>query len=190
MFSQTGAISVGSLQELVEFTRIFSTQPLPRGNRLGILTTSGSLGAVATDEAIISGLELPRLYAATTNKLRVAAPEWMNVNNPLDVGPSGLYVKALSMLMEDPHIDMVLAITLMPYAVFSQLKSDQQFWDIAAIAKRAPHKPLLVCALGKNDFLDHVKQLSGPEIPVLTSPEMAVRALAALWRYRKWREHT
>src|SRR5512143_1967092 len=54
-FSQTGAIRAESLSQLVDLARVFTTQPLARGNRLGIITTSGSLGALSADVAASSG---------------------------------------------------------------------------------------------------------------------------------------
>ncbi len=192
MFDQTGAIRVKTLEELVEFTRVFSTQPLPRGNRLGIVTSSGSLGALATDAAVTSGLKLSPLSRSVVDKVKEGAPGWMNVKNPLDVGPSGKFVSALTAFMEDPDIDMVLAITIIPYAVFSLfgqigLTGDMWFGDIAAIRRHARHKPLLVCVVGNREFVRHMSEVAGPEVPVLESPEMAARALAELWRYKRWR---
>jgi acyl-CoA synthetase (NDP forming) len=193
VFAQTGAIRVKSLGELVEFGRVFATQPLPRGNRLGIVTSSGSLGTLSTDTAVFAGLKLPALSESTANRVREGAPEWMNVKNPLDVGPSGQFIKALTAFMEDPDIDMVLAITIIPYAVFSLfgqigLTGGMWFGDIAAIRKLAMEKPFLVCVLGKKEFVDHMTEVAGSEVPVLKSPEMAAKALAVLWRYRRWRE--
>ena len=193
MFAQTGAIRVKSLGELVEFGRVFATQPLPRGNRLGIVTSSGSLGTLSTDTAVASGLQLPALSHFTADKVKKGAPEWMNVKNPLDVGPSGQFTKALTAFMEDPDIDMVLAITIIPYAVFSLfgqigLTGGMWFGDIAAIRKLAKDKPFLVCVLGKKEFVDHMDKVAGSQVPVLNSPEMAAKALAVLWRYQRWRE--
>jgi len=122
-----------------------------------------------------------------------AAPEWMNIRNPLDIGPSVHYAKALSSLMEDPHIDMVLDITIIPYAVLSQfrhqgLTPSLWFGDIASIRKQARHKPLLVCAMGNKEFIEEMNKVAGPEVPVLSSPEMAARALGALWQYQRRRQ--
>ncbi len=64
VFRQSGATRARSLDELVDMARVFSTQPLPAGNRLGITTSSGSLGALAADAAIDDGLELPPLDPA------------------------------------------------------------------------------------------------------------------------------
>ncbi|MGQ9476116.1 MAG: acetate--CoA ligase family protein [Actinomycetota bacterium] len=193
LFRQTGAVRARSLEELVDLARVFATQPLPRGNRLGIATSSGSLGALATDAAVEAGLVLPALSPDAEERMRKIAPRWMNVRNPLDVGPSGAYIPAMKALLEDPGIDMVLSIMVMPYAVFREFQtrgvSVRDFLGGAAgLRELAPEKPLVACSLGDRGFLEDLDRSLGPEVPVIPSPERASRALAALYRYRAFRQ--
>lgn len=74
VFAQTGAIRAKSLSELIDLARVFATQPFPKGNRLGIITTSGSLGALATDVAVSGGLTVPPLSSFTVNQARGISP--------------------------------------------------------------------------------------------------------------------
>jgi len=193
VFTQTGTIRAANLEGLVEMTRMLSTQPAPKGKRLGIVTSSGSLGVMATDTAVGYGLEVPPLPEAVAEKLRGEAPEWMNVKNPLDVGPSWLFSKALEAMLQDPDIDMVLAITIIPYAIFRELEKmgfDGSGWfgDIAEFKKAAPDKPLAVCPMGHSAFVSHMSEVAGRDVPVYLSPEPAARALAALYHYWTWRD--
>ena len=193
MFVQTGVTRVESLDELVEFTGVFASQPLPKGPRLGIVTGSGSMGALATDTAITSGLEVPPPSLSVVDEIKKSAPEWMNVKNPLDVGPSGLFKEALSAMVKDPEIDMVMAILTFPHKIFREflaLGIDMQdmYGHIDAIGKLSPDKPLVVCVVGHDEFSSYISESAGPDIPVLHSPEMTVKALAALWRYSQWKK--
>ena len=70
VFAQTGAIRAETLSGLIDAVRVFATQPLAKGNRLGIITTSGSLGALATDVAVSGGLTMPPLSSFTVNQAR------------------------------------------------------------------------------------------------------------------------
>jgi len=192
VFDQTGVIRAENLEELVETARVVATQPLPRGNRLGIVTSSGSLGAMATDTAVSRGLGLPNLSDATVAAMRAAAPDWMNVKNPLDVGPAPMFQQALRALIADPEIDMVIAITIIPYVIFKELTrrgypAEAWFGDIAAIRAEAPQKPFVVCAVGHSEFVREMRRISGPEVPVFVSPEPAARALGSLYNYSVWR---
>ncbi len=189
MLDQAGAIRAESLDELITLARIFATQPLPQGNRLGIVTGSGSMGALATDSAVVAGLETPQPSAETIEKVKAEAPEWMNVKNPLDVGPSGQFKIALSAMLQDPGIDMVMAITTIPHSVFRSILSkgitgEQIFGNIPAIRSQEPEKPFLICVVAHDEIYDHMIEIAGSHIPVVKSPEMAAKGMAALWRYR------
>jgi acyl-CoA synthetase (NDP forming) len=194
LFAQTGAIRAASIDELIDLARAFSTQSLPKGNCLGIVTTSGSVGALTTDVAVTSGLAVPALSRSTVKRLKADAPSWMNVRNPLDVGPSGLFAKALSALLEDPHIDMVLAIPLLPFLavrMYQELGFELEEWfgNIASVRMAVPEKPLIACAFGHREFLDVMARICGPSVPLFNSPEHAVSAFAALWRYSSWKNN-
>ena len=192
-FAQAGAIRAESLSQLIDLARVFTTQPLLKGNRLGVITTSGSLGALATDVAVSSGLTVPPLSSSTLRQAREISPDWMNVKNPLDIGPSGVYSKLLPMLLADPGIDMVLAIMVIPYVAVRHFKSAGMtprdwFGDIASIRERYPDKPLLGVVVGHPTYVDDMTSLCGRSIPVFTSPEPAAQALAAFWNYSKARK--
>ena len=193
MFAQSGAIRAGSLDELIGMAQVFATQPLPEGNRLGILTSSGSMGALAADAAVECGLVLPSLSEGAFEKVRSVAPDWMNVKNPLDVGPSGQLLTALEALLGDPEVDMVLTVSVMPFAVFREfmemgLSVKSFLGNAAGIRKRFPEKPLVVCSIGDKGFIEDLDEAVGPDTPLLNSPETAARALAALYHYKTVRD--
>jgi acetyltransferase len=189
-FSQAGAIRAETLSELIDLARVFTTQPTLRGNHLGIITTSGSLGALATDVAVSSGLTVPPLSPLVARQAREISPDWMNVKNPLDIGPSGIFGKLLPMLLADPGIDMVLAIMVIPYVAVRHFKgagmtAKDWFGDIASIRERYRDKPLLGVVVGHPAYVNDVTSFCGRSVPVFTSPEAAAQALAALWSYSK-----
>lgn len=112
----------------------------------------------------------------------------MNVKNPLDIGPFERYEMALVAMMEDSNFDMVLAITVLPFAIYGRIQSQgpagkAYFGDIASIRRTFPEKPLAVCAVGHSEFVFQMRGISGPDVPVFILPEPAVRALAALHDY-------
>ena len=190
VFAQTGAIRADAFSELIDVVRVFATQPFPKGNRLGVITTSGSLGALATDVAVTGGLAMPPLSRFTVNQVRDIAPDWMHVRNPLDLGPSQSFNRVLPMVLEDSQIDMVLAIMVIPYAAIRNLKSvgvaaRDLYGDIASVRKQHPEKPLVGVVIGRSEFVEDIASLCGPSVPIFASPEPAAKALAILWRYSK-----
>ena len=192
VFAQTGAIRAKSFTQMIDLARVFATQPFARGNRLGIITTSGSLGALATDVAVSNGLTVPPLSSATVSQARDISPDWMNVRNPLDLGPSQNFHRLLPILLADSGIDMVLAMMVIPYAAIRSLKNvgvsiKDLFGDVASIRARHPEKPLVGVVIGHPEFVEDMASLCGPAIPIFTSPEPAAQALATWWRYSKAR---
>ena len=194
-FAQAGAIRAETLSQLIDLARIFTTQPLAKGNRLGIITTSGSLGALATDVAVSNGLAVPPLSSSMVNQIRgkEISPDWMNLKNPLDIGPSAIYGRLLPLLLADPEIDMVLAIMVIPYAPVITLKGAgfamrDWFGDIASIREQHPDKPLVGVVVGHPELLNDIVSISGRSVPVFASPESAAKALAILWSYSKARQ--
>jgi len=49
VFHQTGAIRAQNLIEMIELVKVISSQPVMRGKKIGVLTTSGSIGAMTAD---------------------------------------------------------------------------------------------------------------------------------------------
>jgi acetyltransferase len=195
IFAQTGAVRADSLQHLIDLAKTFTTQPLPRGNRLGIMTSSGSMGALATDVAVSNGLTVQPLSPSTAAQVREIAPDWMNVKNPLDMGPSGMFGQLLPMIMNDALVDMVLAIIAVPYAAITMIKQlgmkiEDIFGNLESLRAQLPQdKPLVITVVGHDDFVNEISTIAGKSIPVFTSPESAAKALAGLWRYSKMRKN-
>ena len=193
MFAQTGAIRAETLNDFTTYCRAFATQPLPKGNRLGIVTGSGSMGALATDCAIKNGLEVPTLSHKLIAHMKEGAPGWMNTKNPLDVGPSGLFPRAFAAMMEDPDFDMVLAIIAVPYSAFrfrmAQFTIEEFFFGgDTPLKERKWEKPFMIAVVCHEELVAKFRDRAEPTTPVFNTPEPPVRALAALWRYQSWKQ--
>ena len=63
LFAQAGVIRAGTLSELIDIAALLSTQPLPRGRRVAVLTNAGGLGILCADACHAAGLELPAARA-------------------------------------------------------------------------------------------------------------------------------
>ncbi len=189
-FAQHGAVRAENIEELMAYSAVFSTQPLPAGNRLGIVTSSGSMGVMSTDTAVSHGLDVPAPSAATIEKIKKDAPGWMNVKNPLDTGPSQLYGASVAAALQDPNFDMVMAITIIPYAVVQEFKAngippEVWFGDMKKLRESAPDKPFVICSMGNSRFVKEIREIAGPSTPVIFSPNLAAKSLAALWDYAR-----
>src|SRR5207244_10831121 len=85
ILQQSGVIRVESIIDLFDYARAFAKQPLPRGNRVAIITNGGGPGIMATDASVRYGLQIAQFSDATKNKLRSGLPNEASVNNPIDL---------------------------------------------------------------------------------------------------------
>lgn len=106
-FGQSGVIRVEEVRDLIEVALVLLGQPLPRGNRVAVLTVGGGLGVIAADALKRHGLEVPPLSASTIRKLdSVLSGRWSR-GNPVDTSGDISY-PCLLPLLEDENIDAVI----------------------------------------------------------------------------------
>jgi acetyl coenzyme A synthetase (ADP forming)-like protein len=113
LFHQAGVIRASSLEELVDVATLLSTQPMPRGRRVALLTNAGGLGILCADACEAAGLELPPLAEETTRAIGQLLPAEASLANPVDMLGSATevsYEKVLPLLLADPGVDAVIAL--------------------------------------------------------------------------------
>ncbi len=188
LFRQGGVIRVSDFEELLDYGKTFAYQPIPRGNRIAIVTLSGGAGVMATDASLESGLELAPLEPETLVKIKEKLPPWANPGNPLDVEPLAEMVKpeeayrlGLKTALSDPGVDLALLI-------MSTLQMSQVHAEYVLEATRAyPQKPVAVCIIGEAATYNQLFQLmEDAKIPVFVSVRRAVLSLAALYKYHRF----
>jgi acetyl coenzyme A synthetase (ADP forming)-like protein len=184
LLAQAGVIRVHSIEEMFVYASAFATQPLPRGNRVAIVTNSGGPGILAADACVQLGLEVPALSEATQARMRpVVAPE-ASVVNPVDMIASARatqYETCLRAVTEDPEVDAAIAI-------FTSLESIDSMQVAEAILRGVSGcgKPAFVCFMGKVANKPAIQHMKLAGLPVYTFPEEAAHSLHALARYRQW----
>ena len=81
----TGVSRAKTVEEGFDIAASFATQPLPRGNRVVVLTTVGGWGVVTSDAIAQDGvLDLITLPAALVQSLDELLPPRWSRNNPID----------------------------------------------------------------------------------------------------------
>jgi acyl-CoA synthetase (NDP forming) len=113
---QSGILRLETFRELFELPKIFASQPLPKGNRLGIITFTGGVGVLAIDEGAKYGLSVPLLSSGTRKKLEAIFPGLGK--RIVDMGPPmalinnymPVYSEILKMVTLDPCIDSIFNV--------------------------------------------------------------------------------
>lgn len=187
LFEQCGVIRATTLEELFDFAMAFSNQPVPRGDRVAIITNAGGPGILTADACESLGLVIAPLAEETRSRLRAEVAEEASVQNPVDLiasADAAVYRIALDIVLHDPNVDAAIAIFVPPV----QVDTGAVATGIAEIVGRHEDKTVLACLMGKKGVHGGMTELKRHNIPAFMFPESAARALAAMVRYRRWRE--
>ncbi len=180
VFKQTGIIEAQNWEELVDFSKAFAMQPLPKSDKLAIVTNGGGYGVLATDEAERLNLELPEPSDQLKKSLQKKLPAYVSFHNPLDITGDATTERYKIALEEILHeFDGAVVITLMQVPTL-----DSRITDVIISMKKLG-KPMLCCMTG-SEFTERAEKiLESNDIPVYQTPERAVRTFSALVYYAK-----
>jgi acetyl coenzyme A synthetase (ADP forming)-like protein len=181
IFMQGGIQRVEGVSELFNYALAFSTQPLPKGSRIAIVTNSGGPGIMATDALIRPGITMAQLSEDTKKKLREKLPSTASVNNPVDVigdADAKRYEDAIRYTLEDENVDGAIVI-LAPAATTEIMETAK---IVPRVAKDID-KPILSSFMGLVDVSEGVRYLEQNGIPNYVFPEEASRTMAAMIKY-------
>lgn len=186
VFRQAGFAIAKDLSELLYFAKAFVSEPLPKGDRVAIITNGGGLGVLAVDEVYLSGLRLGEFSKETIDGLRKVMPPIVNVRNPLDMAGDAdekRYENAVSIVSKDPNIDMLIVVTL-----FQTPGADSTVAAKLIHFKESMDKPMIDISVG-SDYTEAQKlMMESSGLPVYDSPTAATRALAELLKYAKYKD--
>lgn len=111
MFRQTGVIRVDEVEEIFDVASALLRQPLPRGNRVAILTGGGGFGCVTSDACERLGLDVAPLSPHTIERLNAVLPARWPHANPVDTVAAGwVTYPCVWPLLEDENLDALLII--------------------------------------------------------------------------------
>jgi acetyl coenzyme A synthetase (ADP forming)-like protein len=187
LFEQAGVIRTDTLMELFDVVAMLSTQPIPAGPRVGVVTNAGGPGILLADACEAQGLTLPALSEATLRELSSFLPARAGFGNPIDMsataGPEE-YERAIAAVGADPNVDSVVAVHI-PITEALRARAAE---GIARGAERvAAHKPVLAVPLSSHRPPQVLSAGARGHIPSYEFPENAAMVLAAAWRYARWR---
>jgi acetyltransferase len=186
LFAQCGVIRVDTVEGLFDMGMGFGSAPLPKGNRVAVVTNAGGPGIIIADAIESQNLRVAELTEATREELRKSLPEEASVNNPVDMIASAdadSYRAVLETVLEDPGVDAVIASFVPPLGVHAA--------DVArAITDTGAgrEQPVMAVLMGRKGLRESRDLLNAASVPAFIFPESAVRALVGMDKYRRWLE--
>jgi acyl-CoA synthetase (NDP forming) len=215
---QAGIVVVKQPMDLLDLSAAFSSLPLPRGNRVAVMTLGGGWGVVASDLCVENGLAIPDLSSELIARIDQILPPYWSRSNPIDlVGEVDPIIprQVIEELMKWDGCDAVIHLGILGLRVFmTQMIAsihtvdpamDRNFlkaipdklWEFennylvhTARLMEQYGKPILGVNLLPDENVRTVMDIEGSHYKGVSfqTPERAVKALARMHAYRKWRD--
>ena len=188
IFEKTGILSFENEEDMVRAAEAFATQPIPAGNRVGIITNTGGPAVIATDVFGAMGLDVPKLSEAAIARLKETQLPEAALENPIDVvaTASGVHFRAaLDVLMDEAGVDCVFVnFVTAPFTDTHEVAR-----QIAAVGAQG-RKPIVcnfMTDLTQPRFQETRRILKEGGIPCFAHPTAAAKVMAALVKYGQLR---
>jgi acyl-CoA synthetase (NDP forming) len=175
-----GAIRVESMEAACDTALLFRAARRAAGRRLAIVTSSGGASALATDAAVRLGLEVNELGSEIRAEIAAMLPEYGSALNPVDLTGAlltdpALIGRALSRVMQDPDVDMILIV------IGNADRGADALVDHIHQACESTRKPFAVAwSGGSGRPRSALRKL---RVPAYSEPLRALRAMARLADY-------
>lgn len=185
-FKQSGILRAKTAEELFDYARIFSHQPLPKGPRIALITNAGGPGIIAADAVERSKLEMASFSKNTIDLLRAALPAMANIYNPVDVlgdAKADRYKFVIEKVIEDPNVDTILVI-LTPQTMTEIEKTAEVIGEIA----NRTDKPIATSFMGGKRIGTGLKVMRQRKVPNYPFPERAISAVEAMYKHTLWQK--
>ncbi|HWR09469.1 acetate--CoA ligase family protein [Sporomusa sp.] len=193
-FRQAGIIRAQSVAEFYHTSRVFDKMPLPKGNRICILTVVGGPSTICVDELVATG-EITLAHLSDELKQEIAGhlAASANIGNPdgyIDMTASvtpKMHADVLTLLMRDDGIDGIIFMTTPP----GFIKDEELAAALLAGYNSVPEgkkKPLLSVMLAGNAVAKCRKILEEEGLPTFEFPDDAARVMVNMVRYSAYRQ--
>ena len=185
-FKQSGVIVANTIDDMLSMARAF-TQPLPKGDRVAIMTNAGGPGVLTADAIDKLGLRLADLDEETIEELRSFLPPMAAVKNPVDMIASARgedYYRTAKALLEDPNVDMLISICVVP--TFAGMTPTEHAEGVIRAMKEVNNgKPVLGLFMAGYVSEKAKEVLEANGIPSYERPEDAAAGAYALVEFAK-----
>src|SRR5919107_18173 len=184
-FDQIGIISVDSYEELTGSLKALTWQPVPKGNRIAMVTNGAGPIIAAIDQFERLGLQLAQISEQTIKSFKDHYPTTYVIGNPCDITGSANsddYKFAIQTFMEDENVDII-----MPWFVFQDDPLEENIVDVLATFQRQKRKPILVGAMGGPFTHKISERIEDSNVPTYHSVISWITAAGSLAKWSKVR---
>ncbi len=184
IFRHHGIIRGEDLDHMLDVAAAFSFCPLPRGNRVAVITGSGGSAVWMADILSAHGLEVPELEDDIQRHILALLPSYASARNPVDATAQAIhevgYARIIEILRQSQRIDTILLIG-------SLANETTAAGHAAQLAKLTGPRdqPILLCAYTSASPAA-MAAFADAGIPCYTSMPSCARAMRALVDYGRF----
>jgi acyl-CoA synthetase (NDP forming) len=182
---QAGVVRVRTGLQALDAARALSSQPLPRGPRVAVITNSGGTGVELTDLLADEGLVVPEPSGPLQDKLRSLLPGYASARNPVDMTPAWrlfptLYPATIELLARSGEIDVIVPVLLQRSASAEVAAAVRD--AVAGLRADGVPVPVYVCWVAPRAADEHARLLQEAGVPCFPWPERTARAVGVAVR--------
>jgi acyl-CoA synthetase (NDP forming) len=211
-FRQSGIIEARNPTDMLDYSMSLANLPLPRGNRVGVITFGGGWGVITCDSIIEQGMKVATIGQDVIEKLDKVLPPFWSRRNPVDlVGQINqeAFVESVRAVTSSPDVDAVICLGIvgvssMGIRSFSASANAADLDNIEYAVRKArdklftiergylnevneimnqTQKPVINVSLYSGGSRERYQSKTGYSEVVYTTPEKAVESLVAMYRY-------
>jgi acetate---CoA ligase (ADP-forming) len=188
LFRQFGIIRVEDDEALCDAAKSLSMLPLPKGNRVAVVTPAGGFGVICVDyiESFYRGIDLrlAELASRSVEIIRRALPSFASSGNPIDLTAGAddtMFGRTLDALVDDENVDIIICT-----AFFAPPAVSDRLIDEIAQRVQSSKKPIIVFTQ-YGPFTDlYLRRMHNAGVVGFPSISRAVRAARVLVERRNF----
>jgi len=185
LFRQAGVIRVSTLEELFDVTALLSNQPVPKGDRVAVVTNAGGPAILAVDALESQGLTVPELSDGLQARLKSFLSDAAAVTNPIDMiaaaGPEQ-YRQAIETILGSDEIDTLITL----FIPASDLGVSETATAIREAGEATPDDKTFLCVYMQSGGAPTELSSGDVGFPTFSFPERAAKALRKATTYAEW----
>jgi acyl-CoA synthetase (NDP forming) len=183
VLNQKGVIRVRNYDELFQTAALFSKGRIPKGNRIGILSSSGGAGIIMADHYTKLGLAVPEPSPQTVELASKEMASFGQVANPFDLtgqifSDPDMFKRCFNYFIADDNFDIIQVNMSM---VAGQGSVDRAL-QLLEVVKGSP-KPVVAWWAAGSLSNPGIQILNNSEVASFRSPDRCAAAVAALVQY-------
>jgi acetyltransferase len=184
VFAKYGFVVSNDLDEAMTIAAVLTSNPLPKGDRVAVLTVSGGAGIWGADTAALQGLQVPELSQSIQQEIMTLLPSYGSARNPIDVTAQGVHSgglqRSIDLLSTSDEVDAILVVL----SLSSDVRMPFKEAELKPVL-HAQHKPVVFYSYTwPSDFARRELAKSGVVLlSGLTHAGIALRRLADHARY-------